>query len=173
MSSSDNHLKTKSGRRLRREIQDSKQRIVKAGSNDVSNQPGSLLRVHEVIFQPQTISTGVWFGEAFTTRSGGDARGGVGMPPLSPRAALHSDDAVFPYAYSQRWRQLNIRASDVQSDIDRPNVTNNAGANLIPPTGVTRSGSLVKELDRTSGPDNNRRKRTEARQRRHSRDRVL
>lgn len=175
-----NYIKVRSGRSLRRQNSRSEQRIQIAGSNDVDNQPGktvnsaSLITTLTGVPQPNQVTTDVQFGETPTTKQGGMGTGSVGMPPLVPREPLSSRDLVYPFSYTHRLRQWNQLSGDsLLSDIDKPDVTNNAGSNWQQPDKTTRSGDVFIETDRTVGKDQERLGRTRNRRRRNLRNTVI
>lgn len=153
---SSNYIKVKSRRALRRENEASLQRIYKAGTNDIDNQPGATgintpISSITGVPQPDTVTSDVQFGEALTTYSGDMGKGSVGMPPEKPRPILTSNELHYPYSYTQRQRQLN-RDQDYPADnIQQSGMS--AGANISQPEATTKSGTVAKYTDRTTGPD--------------------
>lgn len=169
---SSNYIKVKSRRRVKRENEESHLRKTKAGT--MYEMPGkahlqSPIRSITGISMPQSfVPTEVDFGETLTTRSAGTGKGTVHMPPEQARPILTSHMQIYPWSFTQRWRAWGKLADSPLSDIDRPYVQ--AGAIWCNPSATTGPGSMHKELERTSGPDSNRIKRTRRREKIHKRD---
>jgi hypothetical protein len=159
---SSNYIKVKSRKKLRKEILDSKQAILKAGSNDIDNQPGSTSISGPIsnptgVHQPNTITTNVQFGETYTSHVGGMGVGSVEGPPEKPRDSLSSNDTHYPYTNTQKWRQMNKQVEHPANLIPQSGMI--YGSNDNQPVGTTGAGSLTKQPDRTTAKDPERRKR--------------
>ena len=179
MSPTSNYIRVRSERRLRQQNRESQQAIFKAGSNDRANQPGKVKDTASIISEitsvhnaPQTITTNVQFGETLNTRMSVPGGGSVGMPPEQPRSMLTSHELVYPYSFTQRWRSKNLLTETPPSNIDRPDVTNNAGSNQLNPLSANSAGSVASELERTTAKDGERPKRTRNRRRRNNINRT-
>lgn len=167
---SSNYIKVKSSKRLKTDNRNAKIGNPIAGSNDVENQPGSTTSHGPIttatgVNQPNTITSGIWFGETYTSASGGMGIGAVDAPPQVSGPPLTSDRLIYPYSYSQRQRRRNQLTEPRIDSLGEVRITSGQVENN--PSGVSTSGEVRNELDRTTSKDDNRKYRTRDRRRRN------
>lgn len=173
MIASSNYIKIKSRRLLRRQIRASEQATQIAGTNDISNNPGSVspnspLQNPTGVNAPNSFSvTEAFYGESLSLNSAGSGLGSVQMPPEQPRAPISSDGLGPRYKIATTIRDMlrptnpNLPGSEIQ-----------AGSNLQNPLGSGQAGNMSEELERTTSIDGYRSVRTRDREKRRVRRRY-
>ena len=165
MPQSENYIKTRSRRELRRLIKNSNQIILKAGTNDIDNQPGSTtsgnpIRNETGVPQPgeyaPEVQTNKIVSETGRITSSSFGSGNVEQPPADPKKPLNSTNQIYypPYVQSQTWRDRTLLNDAPSTIADRH--TTVAGEVDQQPFGTNNAGELSKEPERTVGLDGNR-----------------
>lgn len=155
---SSNYIKAKSRRQLRREIDQGKLVINKAGSNDIDNQPGTTAIGNPTynpdgVSQPDTITGNVSFDNTISLHMGGMGIGSTDAPVLQARPHSTELDGTGPEKTAERFRNRSKLGDKANS---LPYSFIQAGSNDSQPGVTYNSGSNFKQLDRTTGPDPDR-----------------
>jgi hypothetical protein len=159
---SSNYIKVKSRRTLRREIDQGKLVVLKAGSNDIDNQPGTTAIGNPTfnpdgVHQPDTITGNEHSGDTISLHMGGMGIGSVGTPPTHGRAHKTELDGTNQEIITDKFRN-RIKSYDEKAN-SLPHSFIEAGSNDSQPGVTYDSGSNNKQLNRTTGLDPDRLRR--------------
>lgn len=147
-------IRTRSRRWLRRKINE--RGLKKSGSNDTDNQPGKTTLSQEADIT--LYETNIQHGEVLNVNSAGGGKGSVDAPLETPIPVLTQDMAPYPHALGDRRDVVNKGLSDLGQFRGI-----NTGAVDDAPSSSNNTGSVTIEVDRTTGKDPDRVKRTRER----------
>lgn len=167
MPQAPNFIKVRSSSSLKKQNIESERNTLGAGSNDPDNFPGSNgqhspVRNKDGVSQPQSYENADSRSEVYSQRIGEMGDGAVGSPSeLGPGPLIRGYDVLF-YPYDEGI----VHRSKKQDVIEATSVRFEIGSVETSPGGSFQAGSMTKELERTTGRDGDREKRTIERHRR-------